>query len=199
MQFNVGQIWREAKKQLEKADIKTASLDAKILTEFAFDFSGLDLVLKEKEKANKKQTEKLNQYISRRINGEPVAKIIGKKEFYSLDFILNEATLVPRPESELLTDLALEHLKKNPVLQILELGVGSGCIIISILKNALKAKAIGIDLSEQALSIAKKNAVLNGVENQVNFIQGSWFEPLKNNEKFDIIISNPPYIKSKEI
>jgi len=194
---NIGQVWREAKTQLEKADIKTASLDAKILTEFAFNFCGLDLALKEKEIPNTKQLEKLNQYISRRLSGEPIARIIGKKEFYSLNFTLNEATLVPRPESEILVDLTLKNLKDISSPKILELGVGSGCIIISILAHALKAKATGVDLSEKALLIAKKNATLNRVENRVEFIQGSWFEPIE--EKFNIIISNPPYIKSSEI
>ncbi len=174
-------------------------LDARLLGEFAFGFKGLELALKEQEIAPEEHLNRLENFAQRRLKGEPVARIIGVKEFYSLNFSLNEATLIPRPETELLVDLALEHIKNIKQPKILELGVGSGAILISILANKKNAKAIGVDISEQALLMAQVNAKHIGVEDRVDFLHGSWFEPIVKNEKFDLIISNPPYIKSDEI
>ncbi len=187
------------KKQFEKANLDNSGLDARLLGEHAFGFNGLDLAIKEQEIADLEHIIRLKEYATRRLNGEPVSRVIGVKEFYSLEFKLNEATLVPRPETELLVDLALEHIKdiKNP--KILDLGVGSGCISIAILANNISATAIGIDVSAMALEMAQKNAKNNGVGERIEYRLGSWFEPIDESESFDVIISNPPYIKRDEI
>jgi release factor glutamine methyltransferase len=142
--------------------------------------------------------------LQRRMTGESVARIIGEREFYGLPFALNEATLEPRPETELLVDLALAHLP--PGGQLLDLGTGTGCIPIAILANRPDARAIATDLSARALEAAAENAERNGVADRIRFLQGSWFEPLSPFDRlrmrsdapfrFHLITSNPPYITS---
>ena len=199
MKTTYGKAWRQIREQFERVSLDNSALDARLLGEYAFGFNGLDLPLKEHEIADEAQLVALKKYAKRRLNGEPVSRIIGVKEFYSLEFKLNEATLVPRPESELLVDLALEHIKDIGNPKILDLGVGSGCISIAILANNKSATAIGIDISAGALKMAQKNAKLNNVDARIKYRNGSWFEPIDKNESFDLIISNPPYIKSGEI
>lgn len=139
---------------------------------------------------------------ARRNSGEPVAYILGKKEFYNIELKVAPGVLIPRPETELLVELAIEHLHQEQMTtpRILDLGTGSGAIALAIAKNLPGAKVIGIDLSEPALAIAKENAQLLGLDQQVSFSQGSWFEALsktthrQNDGLFDLIVSNPPYI-----
>jgi len=168
------------------------------LAEVVFELCGLQLALNENEEISLVQFNKLEEFAARRIKGEPIARIIGEKEFYSLNFKLNEATLVPRPETEILVDLAIEHIRDIEQPKILDLGTGTGCIVISILANAKTATAIGVDLSEWAIFQAQENALNNGVENRLQFLSGSWFDPIKK-QQFDLIISNPPYIKTDDI
>lgn len=138
----------------------------------------------------------------RRNSGEPVAYILGKKEFYNIELKVAPGVLIPRPETELLVELAIEHIHQEQLTtpRILDLGTGSGAIALAIAKNLPGAKVIGVDLSESALTIARENAQLLDLDKQMDFFQGSWFEALsktahlKNNGLFDLIVSNPPYI-----
>lgn len=135
----------------------------------------------------------------RRQNGEPIAYIVGKKEFYDIELTVAPGVLIPRPETELLVELAIAHiqLKKIASPRILDLGTGSGAIALAIAKNIPNATVIAVDLSHQALAIAQENANFLGLNQQTRFYQGSWFDALPkatNHLQFDIIISNPPYI-----
>lgn len=143
----------------------------------------------------------LDALLARRLAGEPVARILGEKEFYGLSFVLNEATLVPRPETELLVDLALDWLRGRGDAVILDLGTGTGCIPIAILANAPRVRAVAVDLSARALDAARENAVRHGVAERMELCEGSWFDPLPKSEGggFDLIASNPPYIESAAI
>lgn len=148
--------------------------------------------------------------LQRRVTGESVARIIGAREFYGLSFRLSSATLEPRPETELLVDLALKALPQGG--RMLDLGTGTGCIPIAILANRPDASGIATDLNPDALSMAHENAELNGVATQLALTQGNWFEALAFETssierlpgqgegaapgKFDLITSNPPYITS---
>ncbi len=138
------------------------------------------------------------EYLSRRLNHEPLDKIIGKKEFYKYEFKVNNDVLSPRPDTEILVEKALEIIDKDKKYHIIDLGVGSGCIILSILKERHNAKGIGIDISKKALSTAKENAKLLEVGDRITFINSDWNNIVKNNEEFDIIVSNPPYIPEYE-
>ncbi len=195
----IGKAWRKIRDRLIKADIDNSTLDARLLAQYAFGKNTIDLAVDEHEIVSERQLSLLNELAQRRLSGEPIARILGKKEFYSLEFKLNKATLVPRPESELLVDLALEQIEHIKKPHLLELGVGTGCISIAILKNNKYATILGTDISELALDQAKENALIHKVEQRIKFQHSSWFEKISNTKKFDLIISNPPYIETKKI
>ncbi len=136
---------------------------------------------------------------ARRLRGEPVVRILGEKEFYGRPFALGAATLVPRPETEMLVIRGLELLGGKPHRTILDLGTGTGCIAISILAESPSAQGVAVDLAPEALVTAQHNADRHGVEKRLDFRKGPWFEPLQAGESFDLIVSNPPYIASAEI
>lgn len=140
--------------------------------------------------------EELDSFIQRRLAGEPVAKIVGKKGFWKDDFIVSKDVLDPRPDSETLVEAVLEKFPdKNKPLRILDLGTGSGCLILSLLTEYKNAIGIGVDISEKALKIAKQNAHTSNVQ----FIKRDMRQNLSDLDKFDIMISNPPYIPTAEI
>ena len=151
---------------------------------------------------NDKEKQKIEEVVQKRINHCPLDKIIGKKSFYKYDFFTNEYVLSPRPDTEILVEKALDLLPNDSQANILDLGTGSGCIIESILSERLKARGWAVDISSQALNVAKKNALNLHVMERLNFIQASWFEQnfLKNfSEAFQLIVSNPPYIPQNDI
>ena len=140
--------------------------------------------------------EQLNSFISRRLAGEPVAKIIGKRGFWKNDFIVSKDVLDPRPDSETLIEAVLEKFPdKNQTLRLLDLGTGSGCLLLSLLGEYKNATGLGIDISEKALDIAKQNTHTD----RATFIQRDMRQDLSDLGNFDIMISNPPYIPTTEI
>ena len=148
--------------------------------------------LKENLPSNK--TEELQKLVSRRVKKEPIAYILNNKEFWSTNFYVDRSVLIPRPETEVLIDLILSQISnKNNYLNILDIGTGSGCILISLLKELVKAKGIGVDKSTKAIAIAKKNSILQQVDNRASFKNVN-LEEIKFDKKFDLIVSNPPYL-----
>lgn len=196
---NIGNVWRRLSLRFEKAGINSANLDAKLLVAHGLSIDQLQLVVEEKRLVRPDQIESIEQLALRRLTNEPVARILGFKEFYSLEFLLNAATLIPRPETEMLVELGIKLLTGKRAPKILELGVGSGCVIISLLNSIKQAQAIGVDISGHALEAAGNNGQVHGVENRINWLCGSWFEPIKAQEKFDLIVANPPYIAKETI
>jgi release factor glutamine methyltransferase len=142
---------------------------------------------------------RFESFATRRLAGEPVMRILGEREFYGRPFHLGAATLVPRPETEALVDIGIELLANQKAPRLLDLGTGTGCIAISLLAELPHANAVAIDLSADAVDVARANAVLHGVADRLALRRGSWFEPLEPSERFDLIVSNPPYIESAEI
>ncbi len=133
--------------------------------------------------------------VSRRTNGDPIAYLLGKKGFHNIELLVAPGVLIPRPETELLVDIALGEIAKlNQPTLILDLGTGSGAIALAIASAAPLATVIATDQSPEALGIARQNAQLLDLHNQVEFAQGSWYEALDNRSLFDVIVSNPPYI-----
>ena len=148
------------------------------------------------------QLQKFEKYIEMKKNFWPVDKILGKKSFYKLDFEVNCDVLSPRYDTETLIDEAITLYDKSETINILEFGTGSGCIVISLLDEYKNAKAVGVDISEKALEVTKTNALKNNVDERLVLINASWFDEdidAKINKKFNIIISNPPYIPSGDI
>jgi len=136
---------------------------------------------------------------SRRANGEPIAYILGKKGFHNIELLVAPDVLIPRPETELLVDIALDEITalKQPT-SVLDLGTGSGAIALAIASAAPLALIVASDQSREALAIAKQNAQLLNLSNQVKFAQGDWYEALGHQNLFDIIVSNPPYIAGQD-
>jgi len=133
--------------------------------------------------------------ISRRVNGEPIAYILGKKGFHNIELLVAPGVLIPRPETELLVDIALAEITKlNTPTNILDLGTGSGAIALAIASEAPLAHVIATDQSSEALAIAKQNSQALNLSHQVKFAQGSWYGAIDQQNRFDVIVSNPPYI-----
>lgn len=182
-----------------RAGIDTPELDARLLAELAFGMDRLELVNRERELASPEALAKLQGFATRRLRGEPVVRILGEKEFWGLAFRLNEATLVPRPETEMLVRRALQLLEGRTRKRILDLGTGTGCIPIAILSESPTATAVAVDLSSEAIIAAQWNAERHGVAKRFDARQGSWFDPLQVGDSFDVIVSNPPYIEHAAI
>ena len=137
--------------------------------------------------------------VSRRVGGEPIAYILGKKGFHNIELLVAPGVLIPRPETELLVDIALAEIAKlNKSTKVLDLGTGSGAIALAIANETPLASVIATDQSSEALAIAKQNSQLLSLHNQVAFAQGSWYEALDQQNQFDVIISNPPYIANQD-
>ena len=146
------------------------------------------------------QTEKLMQSLQDRLKHKPICKIIGKKAFYKYDFHVDCNVLSPRPDTEILVEAAIHLGQENKLTRVLDLGTGSGCILLSVLADLPNAKGVGIDISDKALEIAQTNAEMLGVVSRVELMRASWFDDnLSLGDKFDLIVSNPPYIKSADI
>lgn len=150
-----------------------------------------------------KNDDELNSFVKQRLEHKPICKIIGNKGFYKYNFKVDENVLSPRPDTETLVEQAISIINKNnDIVDILELGIGSGCIILSLLLEFVKIHGVGVDISSKALSIAEENAKILNVINRLKLVNKSWFdddlaESLK--QTFDIIVSNPPYIRTKDI
>jgi release factor glutamine methyltransferase len=187
---------------LGRLGFESAALDAKRLTGHALGLDALGLATRENEPVDAAAAERVAGLLQRRMSGESVARIIGEREFYGLPFTLNAATLEPRPETELLVDLALDALPEGG--RLLDLGTGSGCIPVAILVNRADARAVATDFSAEALAMARENAGRHGVTERLEFRQGDWFGALQVGPRtpagaygpFHLIVSNPPYIAS---
>ena len=145
---------------------------------------------------NRKVLENFNKYLLRRSKKEPIAYLLGEKEFWSKKFLVNKYTLIPRPETELLVEKLVFIFKKKRIT-ILDIGTGTGCIIVGLLSELKNSKGTAIDISSKAIKVAKKNACKFKLSDRINFLNKS-FEKLYH-KKFDLIVSNPPYIKRKDI
>ncbi|MGZ5228149.1 MAG: peptide chain release factor N(5)-glutamine methyltransferase, partial [Burkholderiales bacterium] len=138
--------------------------------------------------------ESFSSLVNRRARCEPVSYLTGEREFYGRTFRITPAVLIPRPETELLVDLALERIERSFAARVLDLGTGSGCVAVAIASERSHCKILGLDQSLEALAVARRNAVRLGAGN-VAFLQSDWFDGL-GPERFDLIVSNPPYVES---
>ncbi len=185
-------ILKSVSGEFSNAGIETASLDARILLETATGKTRSFFVANPDYALDENEGEKLRELVSRRLNREPVAQIIGKKEFWGRDFAVSRDVLTPRPESELIIEAALERLKKNAPHSFLDLGTGSGCLILTLLAEFPSAKGVGADISQTALAIAARNAYNLGID-RVELVLSEWCENIAP-QRFDLIVANPPYI-----
>ena len=144
-----------------------------------------------------KNSDEINYLINRRKNNEPIAYILGFKEFWKNKFKINKSALIPRPDTEIVVEETLKEIKKNESKQILDIGTGSGCIILSVLNERKKSFGYGIDVSKKALNLAKSNAKIQHINNRIKFLKSDIDNYYYG--KYDLILSNPPYIKLSDL
>lgn len=190
---------RTARHRLEQAGVDTPALDARILIRAATGLDEVAMIAEGIRAVPENQENLINEWLARRAAGEPVSRILGEKEFYGRSFNVTSATLDPRPDTEILIDRALDWAKaQNRPLRILDLGTGTGCILITLLAELPQASGIGVDINHDAATVSRENAVKHGVETRSQYACGSWFEPIEG-QRFDLIVSNPPYIPYADI
>lgn len=187
-------MWRHWRDVLGAQGFENPVLDAKLLCGHALGLSTLDMAVRENDPVSLDALARVDVLMQRRLGGESVARIIGAREFYGLSFALGRATLEPRPETEMLVDRLIAQLPRGG--RLLDLGTGTGCIPIAVLVNRGDAHGVAVDLSAEALQVAGHNARAHGVGERLDLVEGSWFAPLTPTQKFDLIVSNPPYIVS---
>lgn len=190
-------ILQWSKDYLKSKDILEYKLDAEILISKALGMKRLDLFLNYGKPLKKKEKDLIRSHLKKRAeNRVPLQYILGEEEFYGYTFKVNESVLIPRSDTERLVELALESIKEKENPKVLDIGIGSGAIAITIAKERVDSLVLGVDISEQAIETANINKELNSAKN-LKIIKSDVFTKVKYNE-FDLIVSNPPYIPSKE-
>ena len=190
-------LLKTGSKKLKDNKIISYRLDSEIILAKILKKSREEIIINLNEDLSFNDICKFDQLIKRRSKSEPIAYILNEKEFWSKNFYVNDSVLIPRPETELLVDKILYHYKnKNNKINILDIGTGSGCILLSILSEIENAKGIGVDISSKAIKIALKNAHKNNLSHKTKFYRRT-FDQI-NDCKFDLIVSNPPYVSKNE-
>jgi release factor glutamine methyltransferase len=170
------------------------SLETRILISHALQLSRVQLITQSARALTAEEAQRLTELFQRRLKGEPIAYIIGEREFYGLSFHVTPDVLIPRPETELLVELAVDYLPDNG--RVLDLGTGSGAIAIAIANTRTDSAVTALDVSDAALSVAKLNAARHQL--RIEFLQSDWYSAL-GDQHFDIIVANPPYIASNDV
>ena len=194
--MKVSEAIKSGSKLLKEKNIRTCILDSELLLSKSLNKSREEILTYLDQNINKSALTNFNKYLIRRSKKEPIAYLLGEKEFWSKRFFVNKNTLIPRPETELLVEKLVTFFRKKRVT-ILDIGTGTGCIIVSLLSEFKNSTGIAVDISNEAIMVAKENACKFKLSNRIKFLNKP-FEDLYN-KKFDLIVSNPPYIKSMEI
>ena len=190
--MNLSETLIYGNKFLKINNIKTFSLDSELLLSKVLDIRREELLINLHKRIEKKKFKKYKKLLNKRKNKEPIAYILKKKEFWKLDFYVDQSVLIPRPETEIIVEEVLKFYNYNSSKNFLDIGTGTGCIAISILKERPKCKATAIDISKKAINVAKFNAKMHHLQNKIKFVNID-IDKFSCN-KYDFIISNPPYI-----
>ena len=174
----------------------TARLDAELLTAHSLGLRRLDLYLQFDRPLREEELQPVRELLRRRGAGEPVAYLLGEREFYGRAFAVTPAVLIPRPDTETLVEAALQYREAR---RIADVGTGSGCIAVTMACELPDAHVVATDVSAEALQVARANAERHGVAERVTFVQGAWTEPLRDGAPFDMLLSNPPYVTEAEL
>lgn len=201
MQWTVLKTLQWTSDYFKRNDLESPRIDAEMLLARTLDCRRIDLYLRYDQPLNPHELARFKELIKRRLNHEPVAYIVGTKEFWSLPFAVSQSVLIPRPDTECLVEIALKHLPEPtaPQPRVLELGIGSGAVIISLAHERPDCRFWASDRSCPALELACDNARKNDVGHLIRFWAGDWLAPVAPNAYFDMILSNPPYIPSRAI
>ncbi|MEP0862750.1 MAG: peptide chain release factor N(5)-glutamine methyltransferase [Ignavibacterium sp.] len=184
---------------LNKKGIESARLNAELMLASILNCKRLELYLMFDRPLDETELQQYRSYLSRRVHREPLQYILGEVEFFNVKLKVNKSVLIPRPETELLVEKIINDFKEKTHFRFLDIGVGSGNISIAILKNLTQSNSLAIDISEEALSLAKGNSVLNEVNDRIEFLKFDILnDDIINLGKFDIVISNPPYVSADD-
>ena len=185
-------------KELEEIS-PTPRLDVETLLQKVLGVDRLYILLNLERVLSEDEEQLFNKFINERLNNRPIAYIVENREFMGLDFFVKEGVLIPRPDTEVLVEEVIELAKKKGAKNILDIGTGSGAITVSLAKYLENVKVTSVDISDIALEIGKRNAISNEVDDRINFVKSDLFTNIDKETKFDIIVSNPPYIKREVI
>lgn len=197
--WTVGELLDWTAKYFAQKQFDSPRLDAEILLAHALKKKRIDLYVSHDQVPEQQLRDTFRELVKQRTEGCPVAYLVGKKEFFGLDFQVNQNVLIPRPDTECLVDAALRLAKKEGWKRILDIGTGSGCIAIALAKHLPGSTVCAVDISEKALEVARGNARNHQLDTRVEFLCGSLLGPVLGMELFDAIVSNPPYIPATEI
>ncbi len=198
--FSVGALLSDAARRLGDAGVESPRLDARVLLGFALGRDAGWLIGHRDDVPPDAACRQFETLIRRRAAREPVAYILGVREFWSLSFRVTPATLIPRPETETLVEAVLAaYPDTDAPLRILDLGTGSGCILLALLHERPAASGTGVDVNADAVLVAAENARSLGLAARAEFRRGDWFGPLVRDEMFDVVVTNPPYVSAEEM
>jgi release factor glutamine methyltransferase len=198
MSLTLVHAWSQARKRLEAAGIEGPVIDARLFVEAACDATRVDIVTDPHRPVSAEQEALLDSYLERRISREPVSHILGRKGFWKIMLRVTPDVLTPRPDSETIVDYVLKTQAEGRPFTILDLGVGSGALILAILAERPAARGLGVDVSEDALAVARDNAAQLGLAKRCALLRSDWTAGL-DDAGFDVVVSNPPYIASEVI
>ena len=195
--MNIQTLLNQASKTLKQLSNTSSKLDSEILLSKIIKKNRKYLILNSNEELKKENIKSFDYLVKRRKKGEPIAYLINKKEFWKQNFYINQNVLIPRPDTEILVEETLKLFNVNSKLNMLDIGTGSGCILISILKERRNFFGTGIDISKKAINVARFNAKMHQLSNRVKFYNSDVDKFLIG--KYDLIVSNPPYIKRQDL
>lgn len=198
MTLTLVQAWSAAKSRLEAAGLSGPVIDARLLVEAAADAARIDILTDPHRPLTPDQEARLLDYLTRRERREPVSHILGRRGFWKIMLRVTPDVLTPRPDTETVVDLVLKDFPENQAFTVLDLGVGSGAILLAILAERPAARGLGVDVSEEALAVARENAANLGLAGRCALLRGDWTAGLAD-ESFDLVVSNPPYIATDVI
>lgn len=198
MSATVGEALARVRRDLAARGVETAALDARVLTAHILNVSPGALIARENDPISAEDEKALRACTARRARGEPVAHLTGVREFWSLDFAVSPESLVPRPDTEALIEAVLNAVHPDTEnIRVLDLGVGTGCLLLTLLSEWPRAWGVGVDVNPQAVQLARRNAKALGLERRAAFYAGDWAAALGGG--FDVVVANPPYIPTAEI
>jgi release factor glutamine methyltransferase len=180
-------------------DIENPRLDAEVLLSHALGCKRIELYTRHDDEPPEETRAKFKELVQQRVKGCPVAYLVGRKEFFSLELEVNRDVLIPRPDTESVVGECLRLAKEIAAPQILDIGTGSGCLAVAVAKYHKTAYVTAVDVSAAALAVAARNAGKHGVAERIHFLEGDLFAPVPAGERFDLILSNPPYIPHGDI
>ena len=195
--MNIQTLLNQASKTLDNSSNTSSKLDSEILLSKIIEKNRQYLILNSNEELKKENIKSFDCLVKRRKKGEPIAYLINKKEFWKKNFYINQNVLIPRPDTETLVEETLKLFNVNSKLNMLDIGTGSGCILLSILKERRNFFGTGIDISKKAINVARFNAKMHQLSNRVKFYNSDVDKFLIG--KYDLVVSNPPYIKRQDL